>query len=130
MLRFFTVHPTVANLLMIFLMILGILAIPEMKRETFPSFKRVKVEVQIPYPGANPKDVEQAICLPIEDALDGINHLTELTCQATEGMATTVVEMNLKTGEVGRFINDIRTAVDGIDDLPDEAENVWVACFY
>ncbi|MCK5818131.1 MAG: efflux RND transporter permease subunit [Psychromonas sp.] len=126
MLRFFTVHPTVANLLMIFLMILGILAIPEMKRETFPSFKRVKVEVQIPYPGANPKDVEQAICLPIEDALDGINHLTELTCQATEGMATTVVEMNLKTGEVGRFINDIRTAVDGIDDLPDEAEKIII----
>lgn len=126
MIRFFTAHPTAANLLMILLMVLGVLSIPEMKRETFPSFKRVKVEIQIPYPGASPEDVEQAICLPMEDALDGVNHLTELTCQATEGMATTTAEMDRSTGDVARFISDIRTQVDSIDNLPDEVEKTII----
>ena len=127
MLRFFTSHPTASNLMMLVLMFLGLIALPELQRETFPSFKRVKIQVQVAYPGASPKDVEQAICLPIEDALDGINHLDELTCQATEGMALATAEMDRKTGDVGRFIADIRTEIDGITQFPDIVEKPTIS---
>ncbi|WP_022942807.1 efflux RND transporter permease subunit [Psychromonas hadalis] len=127
MIRFFTSHPTAANLLMLTLMVLGILSLPQMQRETFPNFKRVKIEIAVPYPGASPENVEQALCLPIEDALDGINHLHELTCQATEGMATTIAEMERETGDVGRFIADIRTEIEAINSFPDQVEKTIIS---
>lgn len=127
MLRFFTSHPTASNLMMLVLIFLGLIALPELQRETLPSFKRVKIQVQVAYPGASPKDVEQAICLPMEDALDGINHLDELTCQATEGMALATAEMDRKTGDVGRFIADIRTEIDSITQFPDIVEKPTIS---
>ncbi len=49
MIRFFASHPTASNLLMIFLFVLGLAALPTLERETFPEF--APREVQIVGPG-------------------------------------------------------------------------------
>ena len=65
MIRFFSVHPTAANLLMMVLLAIGLITLPQIKRETFPEVKAYSVQVQVPYPGATPLDVEQGICLTL-----------------------------------------------------------------
>ncbi|MFT5879704.1 MAG: HAE1 family hydrophobic/amphiphilic exporter-1 [Moritella sp.] len=125
MIRFFSKHPTAANLLMFFFIALGLITLPGMKRETFPDFSKVVVQITVPYPGASPEDVEQAICLPVEDALDGINNLAKLTCSASEGVAVSTAEM-LRSGNGTSFISDIKTEIDAIDQFPDEAETTIV----
>lgn len=125
MIRFFTKHPTAANLLMIMFLALGAITLPSMKRETFPDFSKVMVQITVPYPGASPEDVEQGICLPIEDALDGINSLAELKCSASEGVAVATAEMQ-RDGNGTTFISDIKTEMDAIDQFPDEAETTIV----
>ncbi|MEE3336834.1 MAG: efflux RND transporter permease subunit, partial [Candidatus Latescibacterota bacterium] len=47
-----------ANLLMIFVMVAGILGIVRMKKETFPEFDLDIIQIQVPYLGASPEDVE------------------------------------------------------------------------
>ncbi|HIP78371.1 MAG TPA: efflux RND transporter permease subunit, partial [Kiloniellaceae bacterium] len=121
MIRFFIDHPTAANLLMAFLMILGLSRLPELQRETFPNFAPRQVEIKVPYPGAGAGDVEQAICLRLEDALDGINEVEETTCTAREGLATLVAEM-IDGADFDRFFEDVKSEVEAIDSFPDVTE--------
>jgi HAE1 family hydrophobic/amphiphilic exporter-1 len=121
MIRFFVAHPTAANLMMVGILCLGVFAVPQLQRETFPRVEPRRVEISIPYPGARPEDVEQSICQRIEDALDSVNNVAEVECEANEGRARAVVEM-IEGNNLDRFFTEVKTEVDAIDDFPDQVE--------
>lgn len=125
MIRFFAAHPTAANLMMILFIILGVMTLPNIKRETFPEIKSYSVDINVPYPGAAPIDVERGICLPLEGALDGISFIEEKVCEARQNVGMMTVKM-IEHGDFSQFIDDVKNAVDGIDDFPDETETAIV----
>lgn len=126
MIRFFSVHPTAANLLMMILLAIGLITLPQIKRETFPEVKAYSIQVQVPYPGATPLDVEQGICLTLENALDGISFVEEKVCQARQNIGIMTVKM-FEQGDFTKFLDDVNSAVDGISDFPNEAETAIVS---
>lgn len=121
MIRAFAAHPTAANLLTLLLVVMGLFALPQLQRDTFPEFGPIKVEVRVLYPGAAAEEVEEAICQRIEDVVDGVGYVKEVTSEAREGLALVTVEMN-KAGSLDTFINEIKTEVEAIDDFPERAE--------
>ncbi len=121
MLRFFAAHPTAANLLMIGFLVIGALNLSKLQRETFPDFASSKIQIIVPYPGAAPADVEQAVCGRIEDALDGVENIAELRCEALENSARAVAEM-AESGDLQQFIDDVNSAIDAIVDFPEQTE--------
>ena len=121
MIRFFSLHPTAANLLMMLLLVIGLITLPQIKRETFPKVDAYSVQIQVPYPGATPMDVEQGICLTLEDALDGISFVDEKVCQARQNIGIMTVKM-FEKGNFIQFFDDVNRAVDGISNFPKEAE--------
>ena len=125
MLAFFARHPTAGNLLMLLLLALGLMSLPSLKRETFPDFAPQKVEIRIVYPGASTEDVEEAICQRVEDAIDGINDIEEVICIAREGISTTAVEM-LEGGNISRFLDDVKSEIEAIDNFPEEVERAVI----
>ena len=92
MIRYFLRHPTAANLLMLALLVFGLLSLPDIKRETFPEFSPLFISASIIYPGATPEEVEESLCLRMEDAVDGLNDIEEVRCQAVEGSASLIFE--------------------------------------
>lgn len=122
MIRYFASHPTAANLLMLAFIVAGVFAAPALQRETFPRIQPSNVEITVLNPGARAEDVEEAICQRVEDAIDGIDNVHELSCEAREGFARAIVEM-VEGADLDRFTTDIRTEVDAITDFPDEAED-------
>jgi HAE1 family hydrophobic/amphiphilic exporter-1 len=122
MIRYFAAHPTAANILMFIILLLGIAALPELDKETFPEIKLYKVQVTVNYPGASASEVEEGICNRLEDNTDGISFLEERSCQARDNVAIMVLEMQ-ETGNLQQFIDDVNSAVDGITDFPDAAED-------
>ena len=122
MIRYFVRHPTAANLVMLAFIVCGLFAAPLLQRETFPRVQPKRVEIQVLNPGARAEDVEEAICQRIEDAIDGIDNVAEVTCDAREGLARAVVEM-VEGGNLDRFSTDVRTEIDAITEFPDQAED-------
>jgi len=120
MIRYFSGHPTAANLIMVVLLILGFIALPKLNRETFPPFVASRVQVSVPYPGATAEEVEEAVIQRLEDALNGVEHVARTTARATEGLGAIVLEMNEDTGDIKEFIDDIRTEVSSISNFPVE----------
>lgn len=121
MINYFAGHPTAANLLMISILALGLVAAPGLKRETFPEYAPTEVEVRVVYPGASTGEVEQAVCERLEDAVEAVDDVAEMRCESREALAVMVAEMR-DGGDIGRFLDEVRTEVDAIDDFPDEVE--------
>lgn len=121
MIRFFTGHPTAANLIMALFMIVGVLSLPQVRRETMPDYAPSEVEIRIPYPGATAEDVEEVIARRIEDAVDDVNYVHEIRSDSREGLSITIVEM-AEDGDFQTFFNDIERGIDAIDDFPVQVE--------
>jgi multidrug efflux pump subunit AcrB len=119
--RFFVSHPTAANLLMLFLLAAGLASLPTLERETFPEFAPQELRISVAYPGAAPEDVERTICQSLEDAIEGVDDVGEITCQALENTAVATVKM-AEGGSFAQFMDDIKSDVEAIDNFPEQAE--------
>ncbi|MEL6233405.1 MAG: efflux RND transporter permease subunit, partial [Pseudomonadota bacterium] len=126
MIRFFARHPVAANLLLLAGLFLGLVSVSNIERETFPEFSASKVTVTVAYPGASARDVDQDVCLILEDSLQSVDDLDELTCQSVASRATATLSM-VETGEITQFFNDVFSEVAAIEDLPEDAETPIVA---
>ncbi|MGB5763225.1 MAG: efflux RND transporter permease subunit, partial [Sedimenticolaceae bacterium] len=126
MIAWFARHPTAANLFMAAIMILGIVSLPGLQRETFPEIQNDKVEVRVVYKGATTDEVEDAICRRLEDALDSITDIDETRCEAREGLGIATAVMR-EGAQMTRFLDDVKSEVDAIDDFPDQTELPVVA---
>ena len=118
MIRYFIAHPTAANLLMIAIMLVGLMALPKLQRDTFPVTPSSEVEIRVAYAGASALDVEEGVCQRIEEAVDVISELREIRCDARENVAITVAQMR-PGSDMGAFYNAPKAAVDGINNFPD-----------
>ncbi|MDA7746569.1 efflux RND transporter permease subunit [Psychromonas sp.] len=121
MIRLFTRHPTVANLMMLAFFVLGLSSFSTLKRETFPEFSPPYIIANVIYPGASPAEVEESLCLRMEDAVDGLSNIEETKCDAQEGFASLVVKMD-DNADIGRSLVDIQTEINAIKDFPAQIE--------
>ncbi|TNF12648.1 MAG: efflux RND transporter permease subunit [Rhodobacteraceae bacterium] len=122
MIRLFAGHRTAANILMIAISGLGLLALPMMQRDTFPETPPSDVSVRITYPGAAPAEVETGICTVLDPVLMKVENLAKLTCLARENAAQVTAEM-IEGADMTRFYNDIKDAVDGVTSFPTKADD-------
>jgi multidrug efflux pump subunit AcrB len=65
--------------------------------------------------------VEDAVCRRLEDALEGITSLDEMRCEAREGLGVATAVM-IEGADMTRFLDDIKSEVDAIDDFPAQTE--------
>ena len=121
MIGWFVRHPTAANLLMAALLLIGLVTLPGLQRETLPEIQNDEVEVRVTYKGATPDEVEDAVCRRLEDALEGITDLDEMRCEAREGLGVATAVMR-EGATMMRFLDDVKSEVDAIDDFPDQIE--------
>lgn len=125
MIKWFTGHPTAANLLLILFLAIGAVTLPTLVRETFPDFRATEVEISVTYRGATAGEVEDAICRPLWDSLQGVESLDELTCTAQDNRARAIATM-ASDGEALRFVSAVRTEVSAINTFPDRADPALV----
>lgn len=121
MIRYFAIHPTAANLMMVAFLVVGLISVPSLLRETFPRIEPRIVQVSVPYPGATPGEVLRSVCQPVEDAIDRVENVHEVICIARENLALITAEMT-QGRNFERFTSDIDAEIGALTDLPDAAE--------
>ncbi len=115
-------NSVIANLFMFIFLIGGLLAAWHVKQEIFPDFNDNEVEITVSYPGASPEEVENGIILAIEDVLEDVEGIDEVTSSATENKATITVTLT-DAADVIKAWQEIKSEVDTIDTFPEEAED-------
>jgi multidrug efflux pump subunit AcrB len=113
------------NLVMIFIIVAGLFTVLKMRREMFPQFSLDMIVASVAYPGSSPEEVEEGICIKIEEAIQSIEGIKRLLSTAREGQGEVIAE--LETGaDVRKILDEIKSEVDRIDTFPDEAEEPMV----
>jgi multidrug efflux pump subunit AcrB len=124
----FTQNHVAATLIALSFVVGGLVMLTtgRVRREVFPEVAPNIVTVQVPYPGASPEEVEQGVCLRIEEAVDGLNDVDKITSTATEGMGMVVIEA-LQSADLDRVLDDVKNRVDAITNFPADIEQPVVA---
>ena len=124
-LHWFIHNPIAANLLMIFLVLGGLMTAPNLDKQFFPSTEINQVRVSLPFPGAGPSEVEEQICIRIEEAIHDLNGIKEIRSTAAQGVGTVLIEA-IPDYSMQRLTSDIKTRIDAIDTFPADAEQPTV----
>ncbi len=119
--RWFIRYPIWSNVLMLVVFIAGLLSLSGMRSSFFPETRPDTISIQVPYPGASPVEVEEAILSRIEESLEGLDGVDRINATAAEGMAAITVEL-IKNTDHDVALSDIKNAVDQITALPEDAE--------
>jgi len=114
------------NTLMAAVLVVGAASLTMMRREVFPEFELEMVLIGVPYPGASPEEVEDGICLKIEEAVRSISGIKKQTTVAAEGGGSVVLELESDVEDVQKVLAEIRSAVDRIPSFPELAEDPTV----
>jgi multidrug efflux pump subunit AcrB len=122
----FTKNPVAANLLMFILIVSGVLALLTVHQEQFPSMDVKVVSVTVPYLGAAPEEVEEGVCIRIEEALEGTDGVEKIMTSASEGVCS-VTAMLFEDANSNEALNEIKSQVDGINTFPVETEKPIVS---
>ena len=117
----FSRNHVAANFLMLLIAVIGLGTWPQIKKEIFPTTSIDAVNIAIPYPNATPEEVEKGIIVPIEEAIQDVDGIDVIRSTASQSVGSVFVEV--ATGyDVRNVMDDIKTRVDAIQNLAEEAE--------
>ena len=110
-----------ANLMLLVIVASGAVVLTDLKQEIFPEFSLDVITVTAEYRGAAPEEVENAVCLRVEEALQRIEGIKNMTSKANEGRASITLEIAAGY-DVRKVLDDVKASVDAIDTFPEEVE--------
>ena len=115
-------NPVLANMLMMIIIIFGLYAWINLPRELTPEIALQSATVTTLYPGASPEEVEKLVSAPIEDAIEeNVNKINLMLSNSSEGRSIISVDFEeLSDREFDKELENLRTAVEGVNDLPEE----------
>lgn len=117
----FIKYPFYANLIIVILLLAGGSSLLSMKKSFFPERSTTTINVQVFYPGASPKEMEEGITTRIEESLRGLVGLKEITSSSSENFSSVRIETTGKY-DIDLTLAEIKNAVDGISSFPADAE--------
>ncbi len=126
--RWFILNTVAANLLMVFIIIAGIFTLSRLRMEVFPDITIPIINVSVIYPGASPEDIEESICVKVEEQVQGINGLKRITSSSNEGYGS--INIEVENGyDIDEVKDEVKAQVDAITSFPDDAEKATIKSF-
>ena len=122
----FADNPVAANLLMLILLVGGVFSLNSMHKEEFPSIEPGIIQITIPYLGAAPVEAEKAVCIRVEEAIEGLDGIERMTATASEGACTVFLEV-FADADLTVTLNEVKSRVDAINTFPSETEKPIVS---
>ena len=122
-------HATSVIVLFLFIMIAGLLSYRSIPKESFPETEIPTIAVNTIYAGVSPADVESLVTRKIEEELNTISDVKELTSTSVEGYSSVVVEFESSV-DMNEALQQVREKVDlARPELPADTEDPMILEF-
>jgi len=128
MTRFFINRPIVAMVISIVLVLVGALTIARLPVAQFPDIAPPEIQILATYVGADAQTLEQAVATPIEQQMNGVDHLNYMYSLNATGNSTTslIVDFDVKTDPNTDFILAQARETQAASQLPTDVTNYGV----
>ena len=111
-------NPITTIILFVAIMIFGGVSRSRLGIDLFPDIESNAMLVMTTYPGASAEDIENNVTRPIENVLNGVDHLKDITSQSKENIS--IVALEFEYGyDLDILANDVRDKLDMLSTLPD-----------
>ena len=124
--RFSVKNPVPVNLVMMAILLFGAWSAMTLRREFFPDVTPSRASVSLPYPGASPEEVEDALAIKVEDALAELKEVDEIRTNLVEGGGSITVTFREEVTGINEAIDKVEQAIDSLQDLPDDVDRLQV----
>ena len=117
-------RPVVVRMALILILVFGIYSYNMMPRYLDPDLTIGEAVIYTICPGFSPEEIEKLVTKKIEDELDGISEIRRYESSSFESTSNIHVFFNTRLSEyeIDQAVQEIRNAVDRVEDLPDEAK--------
>ncbi len=125
LIAWFAKNSVAANLLMVFIIIIGLYTYNTIQRQMFPNVEINYITVAANYPGASPQEIEESILMKIEESLKDVTEIKEGVYRANRngGSATLEIDPGFELTDV---LDKVKLRVDGIATFPAAMEPVTI----
>ncbi len=122
-------RPVTTILIFVALMVMGIYSLIQLPVDLYPEMELPFVLVYTTYPGASATDIESNVTRPLENSLNSVSKLKEITSRSSDGVS--VIFMNFEYGtNLDEASNDIRSALSMVERvLPEDSEKPTIIKF-
>ena len=115
--------PVTTALIFLAVIVIGVFCYVQLPIDQFPEMDPPYVTVMTTYPGASASEVESNVTKVMENSLNSVDHLKELTSKSKDNISSVTMEFEWGTN-LDEVLNDVRTYVDIVKDrLPDGCSN-------
>ena len=112
-------RPVLTTSTMLALVVVGLFSIKGLGIDQYPKVDFPVVTVSVPYPGGSPDAVEQDVVRKIEEGLNSLEKVREISSTSQDSLGTVVCEFQLER-DVDKALEDVRSKLGQIrKDLPD-----------
>jgi multidrug efflux pump subunit AcrB len=123
LLAWFAANPVAANLLMVILFLGGTLSLLHMDKQAFPKFDPPVINISAEYPGAGPAEVEEGVCIPIEEAIHDLNGIKQIKTVAIDERCSIKVFVE-QDFDVTHLVSNLRARTESLRNLPKAVERI------
>ncbi len=122
LISYFIKYPITANLLMFLIFVFGVVGLSSLRSTFFPEMDSRLISVRVVSIGLSPLEIEEAVTKKIENKLESISGVKDISSGSSENSARIYVEMERGTNmyvalqDVNNAIDQIKFNVD-IDDI-------------
>jgi len=121
--------PVSTALVFVAVVILGLFSLTRLSVDLLPQIETNMIMVMTAYPGASAADIEMNVTKPLENALNSVSDLKNITSQSKENISIVTLEFEYGT-DIDVATNDIRDKLDLVESaLPDDVENPLIFKF-
>jgi multidrug efflux pump subunit AcrB len=113
----FAANNVAANLLMLMIISFGVVSAVSIRKQTTPDFELNTIIVRVPYLGAAPQEVEEGVVVKIEEAIQDIDGIVEITSVSREGLGSVTAEVSSES-DINEILSEVKTRVDAISTFP------------
>lgn len=125
--RFFIDRPIFAGVLSIVVFVAGVIAMFALPISEYPEVVPPSIVVRAQYPGANPRVLAETVATPLEEQINGVEHMLYMSSQGTpDGVLTITVTFAIGTDVDIAQVQVQNRVSQALPRLPDEVRQVGV----
>ncbi len=123
---FFANNSVAANLMMIFIIVMGVIGYFTIQRQMFPNIEINYIDVSATYRGASPQEIEEGIMVKIEEALKDVTEIKKIVARSFRGSGRVSLEI-YPEAELTDVLDKVKLRVDSIATFPVGMEPINVS---
>ncbi len=122
---YFIAHSTIANLVLVLVIVLGFFSISKLRTQFFPDVVIETISLGVNWPGAGAEDLDSGVVGYLEPSLLELEGVEKIVSRSYEGVSRITIDF-VSNWDMNKAFEDVKLAVEEAQNLPDEIDEIEV----